>query len=69
MTDYSNTEFWTEDRCIQQRAAFLNVLLNLDKFPKASEAKLWKDVEAIEAHMLTAFATVRTMLVLTGGEG
>jgi hypothetical protein len=66
MMDYDNAEFWTEERCIQQRAAFLNVLLNLDQFPKANEAALWAQVEALEAHMLTTFATVRTMQVLTG---
>ena len=66
--DYSDAEFWTEDRCIQQRSAFLNVLLNLDKFPRADEAALWAQVEALEAHMLVTFATVRTMRALTGQE-
>lgn len=62
---YENADFWTEDRCIQQRKAFLNVLLNIDKFPKASEATLWRQVEEIEEHMLATFATVKTMKALT----
>ncbi len=65
MTDYSNSEFWTEDRCIQQRAAILNVLLNTKKFPHANEQALWSQIETLEEHMLTTFATVRTMRVLT----
>lgn len=65
MTIYDNAEFWTEDRCICQRRAFLNVLLNLDKFPQANEAAMWRQVEEIEEHMLANFATVRVLHELT----
>ena len=65
MSIYDNAEFWTEDRCISQRRAFLNVVLNLDKFPKADEATMWQQIEEIESHMLASFGTVRVLRELT----
>jgi hypothetical protein len=65
MGTYENAEFWTEDRCITQRRAFLNVVLHLDEFPKADEKQLWAQIEEIEAHMLATFATVRVLQELT----
>ena len=65
MESYTNAEFWTEDRCISQRNAYLNVLLSPQLFPEADHASLWKEIENIEAHMLVTFATIKTARVLT----
>jgi len=62
---YDNAEFWTEDRCIQQRTCLHNVFLNPAKFPKADSEALWHQIVELEAHMLTAFPTVKTMRALT----
>ncbi len=65
MSDYTNNEFWTEGRCIEQRKCFLNVLLHPEKFPKADDKALWAEVAAIEEH-LANFASVRVLRELTG---
>ena len=67
MTTYSESpEFWTEERCINQRAAFLNVLLHPEQFPKANHDALWRQIEQIEEYMIATHATERTMRVLCG---
>lgn len=61
-----NPEFWTEARCIQQRSRLLNVLLHPEQFPRADDAALWRQIEALEEYMLRTHATERTLRVLCG---
>lgn len=64
-TDYSDERFWTEDRCHRQRDALLNIVNNPAKFPKANLDNVWRQIEELEIHMLTAFLTPRTFRAVT----